>query len=176
MVSKKNARWPPSRYWTLCFDVARRTSMPASSISRSSRSESNGMASDRFVMSSMIGGSWVATSPVAIRAGPRRAKCPILRESAGNAISGQCLTFEFLRAWSTSQVSHKSYDAPHRQLGSRSPARHVRWGRPPVPAAVCGGLEGLDGVVRLYDDFANPAPIARNSECDSFTDGFVQWL
>src|SRR5579864_7091510 len=54
MDSKKKARWPPSRYCTLCFDVATRTSIPASSISRSSNAVSNGAVSWRLVTSSMI--------------------------------------------------------------------------------------------------------------------------
>src|SRR5271165_1082230 len=58
MLSKKKARWPPSRYCTLCFELAQSTSMPASSIRRSSRSASNGIdagAGDGFlVTSSMI--------------------------------------------------------------------------------------------------------------------------
>src|ERR1700688_3138403 len=54
MDSKKKARWPPSRYWTLCFDVATRTSIPASSMSRSSSAVSNGAVSCRLVTSSMI--------------------------------------------------------------------------------------------------------------------------
>src|SRR5262245_46664531 len=43
MDSKKKARCPPSRYCTLCLDVTTRTSIPASSIKRSSRSASKGM-------------------------------------------------------------------------------------------------------------------------------------
>src|ERR1700733_14684571 len=54
MLSKKNERCPPRRYWTLCFDVARRTSMPASFISRSSRAVSNGAVAGRLVTSSMM--------------------------------------------------------------------------------------------------------------------------
>src|SRR5262249_2130678 len=57
MVSKKKARWPPSRYCTLCLEVAMTRSSPASSIRRSSRLESNGMggAADRFAVVSMTG-------------------------------------------------------------------------------------------------------------------------
>src|SRR5947199_3269568 len=43
MDSKKKARCPPSRYCTLCLDVTTRTSIPASSIKRFSRSASKGM-------------------------------------------------------------------------------------------------------------------------------------
>src|SRR5262249_1109750 len=43
MDSKKKARCPPSKYCTLCFEVATRTSIPASSIRRSRRSASNGI-------------------------------------------------------------------------------------------------------------------------------------
>src|SRR5581483_5987327 len=49
MDSKKNARWPPSRYCTLCFEVATSTSIPASSIRRSSRSASKGILGDTLV-------------------------------------------------------------------------------------------------------------------------------
>src|SRR5580704_7701810 len=54
MDSKKNARWPPSRYWTLCFDVTTSRSNPASSISRSSRAVLNGAVPGRLLTSSMI--------------------------------------------------------------------------------------------------------------------------
>src|SRR5262249_34443816 len=54
MDSKKKARCPPSRYCTLCLDVTTRTSIPASSIKRSSRSASKGMGrATCLTMSSM---------------------------------------------------------------------------------------------------------------------------
>src|ERR1700757_2249339 len=54
MDSKKKARWPPSRYCTLCFEVASRTSIPASSISRSRRSASNGIEGATFLTTSSM--------------------------------------------------------------------------------------------------------------------------
>src|SRR6516165_4187257 len=54
MDSKKKARWPPSRYCTLCFEVASRTSIPASSISRSKRSASNGIEGATFLTTSSM--------------------------------------------------------------------------------------------------------------------------
>src|SRR5215831_4587276 len=54
MDSKKKARWPPSRYCTLCFEVVSRTSIPASSIRRSSRSASNGIEGATFLTTSSM--------------------------------------------------------------------------------------------------------------------------
>src|SRR5215468_10779293 len=54
MDSKKKARWPPSRYCTLCFEAVSRTSIPASSISRSKRSASNGIEGATFLTTSSM--------------------------------------------------------------------------------------------------------------------------
>src|SRR5438105_953959 len=42
MASKKKKRYPPSRYWMLCFDVRTSASRPASSIRASSLPASKG--------------------------------------------------------------------------------------------------------------------------------------
>src|SRR6202521_4759860 len=79
MLSKKNERWPPRRYWTLCFDVAMSTSSPASSMSRSSRAVSKGAVLCR-VVSSMV------RSPVDRVAGGESSKSARGDEPASSAL------------------------------------------------------------------------------------------
>ena len=54
------ASMPARRYWTLCFDVATRTSIPVSSISRSSRAVSNGAVCGCLVTSKRMVGLLIA--------------------------------------------------------------------------------------------------------------------
>src|SRR5579863_3801565 len=86
MLSKKKERWPPRRYWTLCFELASSTSRPASSINRSSRAVSNGAAACGLLMSSMDQSPWGQSFAHPIKSDGAEERAQI--EGAEHAASG----------------------------------------------------------------------------------------
>src|SRR5262245_55685182 len=86
--AKKNRRWPPKRYWMLCLELATRTSMPASSIRRSSSLVSKGMAD--LATSSMGVAPWMPTLASWVSPHDSRAARSQEAGSAARARSGRC--------------------------------------------------------------------------------------
>src|SRR5262249_29967155 len=111
--------------------------MPSSSISRSSRSESNGMASDRFVMSSMmrlLGGNAAALALFAQARGRQLGGAP--------AILGESASDRHRRHGSIATLAAGRGTAdPASALPARGAGRWIRRG--PLTALVESALERL---------------------------------